>query len=94
VKPRDAAGTVQFKDGGSNIGDPVTVINGAALTITSTLTTGTHSLTAVFTPTDTTKFSGSTSSPPVPLAVTPPIIDQLQLFIQFILERILGRLHF
>lgn len=56
------AGTVQFKDGASDIGSPVTVSAGAASTSTSTLTVGSHSLTAVFTPTNTTLFAGSTSS--------------------------------
>jgi hypothetical protein len=93
VKPRGAAGTVQFKDGDSNIGNPVTVTNGTAFTTTSTSASGAHLLTAVFTPADTTKFSGSTS-PPVPLTATPPIITQVQFFIQFVLEFILGRLHF
>jgi hypothetical protein len=92
VRPRTATGTVQFKDGDTNIGNPVTVSRDLAFTITSTLTTGTHSLTAVFTPTDATKFSGSTS-PPMPLTVTPPIINRVQLLIQFIL-RLLSELHF
>ena len=56
------AGTVQFKDGASNIGTPVTVSAGAASTSTSSLTVGSHSLTAVFTPTNTTLFAGSTST--------------------------------
>ncbi|MGH3841996.1 MAG: hypothetical protein ACRDS0_11205, partial [Pseudonocardiaceae bacterium] len=71
---------------------PVTVLRGTALTITSTLTTGTHVVTAVFTPTDLTKFSVSTSLQ-VPLTVTPPIMNQLQLFILF-LQSILDGLHF
>ncbi|HEY6423395.1 MAG TPA: Ig-like domain-containing protein [Pseudonocardiaceae bacterium] len=56
-----AAGSVQFKDGASNIGTPVTVSSGAASTSTSALASGSHSLTAVFTPTDPTAFTGSTS---------------------------------
>ena len=55
------AGTVQFKDGASNIGSPVSVSGGAASTSSSSLTVGSHSLTAVFTPTNTTLFAGSTS---------------------------------
>jgi Bacterial Ig-like domain (group 3) len=55
------AGTVQFKDGASNIGAAVAVSAGAASTSTSSLSVGTHTLTAVFTPTNTTLFSGSTS---------------------------------
>jgi hypothetical protein len=92
VTPPAAAGTIQFKDGDTNIGNSVIVTSGIALTITSTLTTGTHSLTAVFTPADTTKYGGS-MSPPVPLTVTLTIPNRLQLFIQAILELILGRLH-
>jgi Bacterial Ig-like domain (group 3) len=55
------AGTVQFKDGASNIGSPVAVSGGAASTSTNLLTVGSHTLTAVFTPTNTTLFAGSTS---------------------------------
>ncbi len=50
-----------FNDGTNPLGDPVTIANGTASTIT-TLPTGEHSLTAVFTPTDTTASSGSTSN--------------------------------
>jgi hypothetical protein len=62
VSPSGAAGTVQFKDGATNIGSPVTVASGAASTTTSTLAAGSHSLSAVFTPTDSTSFSGSTGN--------------------------------
>ena len=61
VSPAAAAGTVQFRDGGTNIGDPVTVSNGSASTTTTTLTAGSHQLTAVFTPTTATLYSASTS---------------------------------
>ncbi len=64
-----AAGTVQFKDGTANLGNPVIVSNGAASGITSTLAVGSHQLTAVFTPTSPAAFSSSTS-PVVPLTVT------------------------
>ncbi len=93
VTPRAAAGTVQFKDGNTNIGEPAAVINGTALEITSTLSTGEHSLTAVFTPADTTEYSGSTS-PPVPLTVAPSIRTQVQLFIQAFLRFFLEGLRF
>ncbi|MGH3972613.1 MAG: Ig-like domain repeat protein [Pseudonocardiaceae bacterium] len=63
VTPTDAAGTVQFRDGSANIGDAVTVSNGTASQTTTTLDAGSHQLTAVFTPTNTALFSGSTSSP-------------------------------
>lgn len=63
VSPSEAAGTVQFRDGGNNIGDAVAVTNGTATTTTTTLPVGTRQLTAVFTPTNATLFSSSTSQP-------------------------------
>ncbi|MGH3773256.1 MAG: Ig-like domain repeat protein [Pseudonocardiaceae bacterium] len=60
---------MQFNDGTTAIDGPVTVTNGTA-TITTTLPVGTHSLSAVFTPTDPTAF-GSSTSPPVSLTVKP-----------------------
>ena len=68
VTPFTAAGTVQFIDGITPLGAPVPVLAGVAFLITSALTTGTHTLTAVFTPTNQTAFGPSTS-PPVPLTV-------------------------
>ena len=56
------AGTMQFIDGTSALGAPQTVVSGAATTSTATLSTGSHSLTAVFTPADAGAYSGSTSS--------------------------------
>jgi Bacterial Ig-like domain (group 3) len=55
------AGSVQFMDGATNIGSPVAVSAGVATT-TSTFTLGSHSLSAVFTPTDTADNSGSTGT--------------------------------
>jgi Bacterial Ig-like domain (group 3) len=57
-----AVGSVQFQDATVSIGSPVAV-SGATATITTTLSSGTHSLTAVFTPTDPRSFSRSVSSP-------------------------------
>jgi hypothetical protein len=105
VTPRAAAGTVQFKDGNSNFGDPVAVhpgglvINGiqvdanssAAFTFTSTLTVGTHSLTAVFTPTDQLIYRSSTS-PAESLTVTSPIFTGLPISIDSLLQSVLGGL--
>jgi Big-like domain-containing protein/NHL repeat-containing protein len=54
------SGTVQFKDGTTNIGTPVTLANGTATSTGQTLTAGTHQITAVYTPADAT-FTGSTS---------------------------------
>lgn len=53
-----AAGTVQFKDGGVDLGAPQTVTAGAATFTTSALNAGTHPITAVFTSTDP-NFTGS-----------------------------------
>ncbi len=63
VSPLGAAGTVQFKDGTNNLGDPVQVTFGPAILVTSALTAGTHTLTAEFTPTNPTAFAPSTSPP-------------------------------
>ncbi|WP_272818791.1 beta strand repeat-containing protein [Prescottella equi] len=54
-------GTVQFKDGGTNIGAPVTVTSGLASLPHTFTTSGAHSITAQFVPTDT-NVAGSTSA--------------------------------
>jgi hypothetical protein len=70
ITPSTAAGTVQFKDGTTDIGPSVMVSNnGTASGYTSLLAPGSHQLTAVFTPADPATFSMSTS-PAVPLTVT------------------------
>jgi hypothetical protein len=57
------AGTVQFQVGGTNIGSAVTLsAAGTASTTTTFTATGAQSVTAVFTPSDTTKFGSSTSA--------------------------------
>ncbi|MGF7124867.1 beta strand repeat-containing protein [Rhodococcus sp. BE178] len=48
VSPSNAAGTVQFKDNGTNIGSPVAVVNGAATLPHTFTTSGAHSITADF----------------------------------------------
>jgi Big-like domain-containing protein len=70
IRPSAVAGSVQFKDGPGNVGGPVTVSGGTAST-TTTLTPGTHSLTAVFIPTETSAVSGSVSEA-MPVVVSPP----------------------
>jgi TolB protein len=60
VTPAGTAGSVQFNDGTATIGNPMTVTNGTA-SMTTTLPSGTHPLTAVFTPTNTAAFNSSTS---------------------------------
>jgi len=68
VAPANAAGTVQFKDGDSALGPPRPVFGGFALAVTSKLTKGAHSLTAVFTATNQDAF-GSSVPTPVSLSV-------------------------
>jgi hypothetical protein len=63
-------GSVQFKDGGSNVGSPVAVNGGGVATLSQSFAAGSHNLTAVFTPTDTTNFAGSTGA--TTLQVNPP----------------------
>lgn len=48
--PAVNAGTVQFKDGGTNLGSPVAVSAGSATFNTSSLTAGAHALTAQYIP--------------------------------------------
>jgi hypothetical protein len=55
-----ATGTVQFKDGGTSLGSPATVTSGTATLATSALTTGPHSITAVYN--GDTNFLSSTSA--------------------------------
>lgn len=57
------AGSVQFKDGATNLGSPVAVNGSGVATLnTSFSTTGAHNLSAVFTPTDTSGFASSTGT--------------------------------
>lgn len=56
-------GSVQFKDGAADLGAAQAVnASGVASLTLSTLTVGTHPITAVFTPTDTVAYNGSTSN--------------------------------
>jgi Big-like domain-containing protein len=75
VTPSTASGTVQFMDGATTLGAPVTVSDGIASTTTSTsaLAVGSHALTAVFTPMNS-SFSPS-SSPVLSLAVAASAAD-------------------
>jgi putative cell wall-binding protein len=57
-----AAGSVQFMDGTSALGSPVTVSSGTASLTTTALSQATDSITAVFTPTSPAAFSASISS--------------------------------
>jgi hypothetical protein len=62
VVPLGASGTVQLMDGTTALGAPMAAPFGFAFGITA-LPQGTHSLTAVFTPSDSADFAPSTSSP-------------------------------
>ena len=62
VTPNSAAGSVDFKDGTTDLGS-MPVSGGTATLSTSTLSTGQHSLTGTFTPTNSSAFSPSTSTP-------------------------------
>src|SRR5713101_141767 len=59
LTPTNATGTVQFKDGVTNLGSPVTVSGGTAAMIVSSLSVGAHSITAVYS--GDSNFAGSTS---------------------------------
>lgn len=72
VTPATAPGTVQFKDGTVNLGNPVIVSNGTASGTTSKLASGSRQLTAVFTPSDPAAFMTSTSPVVTFLVNAPP----------------------
>ncbi|MET3643328.1 hypothetical protein ABIC73_004938 [Prescottella equi] len=72
LDPSNAAGSVQFKDGATNIGGPVAVVNGTATAQTSFTTAGSHSITAVFT--GNTGFKSSTSSAQT-VTVSAPVVQ-------------------
>ncbi|MGH3767878.1 MAG: Ig-like domain-containing protein [Pseudonocardiaceae bacterium] len=63
VTPTVAAGTVQFRDGATNLGNPVTVNNGTASQTTLISDAGQRQLTAAFAPADPATFSPSISLP-------------------------------
>jgi hypothetical protein len=62
VSPSGAAGSVQFKDGATDIGSPVAVSSGQAVHPALLPDAGTHSYSAAFVPTDATAYSASASS--------------------------------
>jgi hypothetical protein len=71
VTPREASGTVQFKDGDTPLGRAVAVQDGTASEATVISNAGQRQLVAEFTPTpaDPAKFNPSKSSPPLLLTV-------------------------
>ncbi|MGH3817602.1 MAG: Ig-like domain-containing protein [Pseudonocardiaceae bacterium] len=62
MTPTNATGTVQFKDGTSNLGAPVSVTGGFAFGGVVFLPAGPHSLIAMFTPANPAAFQPSTSN--------------------------------
>jgi len=60
--PNTAAGSVQFKDGATNLGAAVPVSGGTAVSAAQSFAVGTHALSAVFTPTDSNVFLTSTGT--------------------------------
>ncbi|WP_305093394.1 Ig-like domain-containing protein [Prescottella sp. R16] len=71
VNPGDATGQVQFKDGGTDIGSPVTPVNGVATLSHAFASSGTRNLTAEFIPG--TGYFGSTSAPHS-ISVADPVV--------------------
>lgn len=57
------AGKVQFRNGNTALGEPVTVASGVATLTTTALPVGPHALYAVFTPDDLEAYAASTSAP-------------------------------
>jgi hypothetical protein len=62
ISPAAAPGTVQFSDNGAPIGSPVAVSGGVAATTAAIPNTGANAITAVYTPTALSGYSGSTSN--------------------------------
>ncbi|PTR22497.1 Ig-like domain-containing protein [Rhodococcus sp. OK519] len=71
VAPAGASGTVQFKDGGTNIGAAAPVNNGSASVSYAFGSSGAHSITAVYS--GATGFASSTSEART-VTVTPPVV--------------------
>ncbi|MFJ8579100.1 Ig-like domain repeat protein [Micromonospora sp. NPDC093277] len=69
VNPPAATGSIQFRDGATALGSPVTVSGGTATFKTSGLPVGQHSLNAIFNPTG--SFGGSIA-PDVSYQITSP----------------------
>ncbi|MGH3845961.1 MAG: Ig-like domain repeat protein [Pseudonocardiaceae bacterium] len=72
ITPSATAGFIQFRDGVTDLGNPVTVSEGTAF-LRPTLSVGSHQLTALFAPSDPTAFRASTSQP-VNVTVTKPTL--------------------
>jgi len=62
VTPASVGGTVQFKDGSANVGDPQTVWSGFAVRVVTDFRVGTHELTASFIPNNPAAYQPSISN--------------------------------
>lgn len=84
VTPATANGTIQFKDGGTNIGTAVTLSAGAATFTVTAITSGTHSYTAVYSGNAPNTFytgngtTPTTSSTPYSSPITVATTEQVQ----------------
>ena len=70
----DPVGTVLFKDGATELGAPVNVADAEAIKTLTGVSEGSHSYSAVFTPTDELSFTSSTSQPIDPTIVKAPAV--------------------
>ncbi|WP_433613799.1 beta strand repeat-containing protein [Prescottella agglutinans] len=75
VTPSNAAGTVQFKDNGANIGTPVTVSGGAATLSHTFAAAGAHAITADFVGAP--GFAGSAAGAQT-VTVTDPVVPDVE----------------
>ena len=74
VAPAAAAGTVQFTNGEANLGEPVTVTNGAAELKVTDLPVGAHRIAAEFTPEEAEVFAPSASTNEVTVTVSEQVV--------------------
>ena len=72
ITPTAAAGTVVFSDGATTLGSASTVAGVASLTV-GTLAAGSHTIHAVFTPTDTVTYAG-VAGDATPFILTAPSV--------------------
>lgn len=75
VTPSNAQGTVKFKDGGVDIGNPVAMASGAATLSHAFASAGSHAITAVFTGAP--GFTGSTAGAQT-VTVTDPVVPDVE----------------
>ncbi|MFI1394965.1 Ig-like domain-containing protein [Streptomyces sp. NPDC020681] len=75
IAPAEAAGSVRFLDGATQLGTPVAVSAGTASLTTSALAVGSHALKAEFTPADPLAYGSSASTAlPFTVKIKPPAV--------------------